>query len=211
MALREAPNGEDFQAAPPPHLRSEESQSLYRLQQRSTTHILERIALGEKAIRADFDTAVKAMRAGVSLELESRFGPKSVRPPPLPPARAESPSSMDLAEQAKAVASVKVAELVKKTDGPNIDVPPGDVEKVIEDVVDEMLRKRAEAERVKAELARLASLDAAAEQRKKDRRKVMLACVVAFFAAIATGAGAWTWGKTQGHLEEARSHTSAPR
>ena len=197
MALREV-NGEPETF--PPDIRSPEARSLYRLVARLGT------SMGEHATRVDqrfvgFETKLDEFIGGVRLELWSRNGGKTLSAPPLPPMRAETPSSAILLEQANTKVVERLQEMAPRTPGPatHVDAKPEEIAKVVRDVVADVFQNREHASNAK--FVRM-------------QRKIAWVATVAFVTSVAGAAGLWTWGKAQGHAEAAadRSHeTPAPK
>ena len=191
--LHEATSADEPAEHFPPDIRSAEARSLYRLIVRFGS------GLGDHATRIDqrfvrFEEKLDAFIGGVRLEIASLKDGKVKSVPPVPPARAESPSSIHLLEQAKREVEEKLSERAKQTPGENVDAPPKDVAAMVESALANAFQARENASNAKI---------------IRWQRGLLTAGVVAFVTSLAGAAGLWTWAKAQGHAEgylEGKTH-----
>jgi hypothetical protein len=131
--------------------------------------------------------------------------------PPLPPMRAESPSGLDLRQAARTAASGEFERMARTSDGPRdvVQATPAKLTAVTEGVVEMVFARREAAAKAKADADRLAEIDrrkkeaedaekARIEQARKDRRKVIMAVLLAAAGVIGTSIATRIVSKAEG-------------
>lgn len=166
--------------------------------------------------------------ADASVRTEAKLDAFLRMPPPLPPMRTESPSGLDLRQAARTAASGEFERMARTSDGPRdvVQATPAKLTAVTEGVVERVLLAREAATKAKADADRLAAIDAQkkkdeedakarSEQSRKDRRKIVMAALLAAAGVIGTGIAtrivSKAEGYTQGHGDAIREvHQAAP-
>lgn len=115
----------------------------------------------------------------------------------LPPMRLEAPSTVSAVESIKTKISGEFEKIAKESQGPYVEADPRRLMQVVEKTITEELARRDAAKQALEQAAKLKAFEDAAHARKKFLQKA----VGAFLVAVATAAGTWAWGKTQGHIE----------
>ena len=152
--------------------------------------------------------AANAARIGAIVSGEMRLlkevvqGKAAAQALGLPPMRPELPSTIDAVESIKTKVSGEFAKIARESTGPHVEADPKRLVDVVGKAVDEELARREAARKALANVERLAAIDAAAAQRRKNIRKIVLAGLCAFAAA----GGAWAWGKAAGKIEAKAEH-----
>jgi len=130
---------------------------------------------------------------------------------PLPPMRPESPSTLDLQAKARTEISGEFQKVAKSSGGPPniVTATPEKLTSIVDGLVAKVLAEKEAQAKAAADAARLAEIDAKAKkelldaeearkQQAKDRRKIIMAALLAAAGVIGTSVATHAISKAEG-------------
>jgi len=168
-----------------------------------------------------------------AMGLAARVDALEKRAPSVPPMREEFSSSHDLREDMKKGVREEFTQLAKRTPGARVESTPNELTDRVLPLFDEFMSRREDAMRIKTDRERLAAIDKAEleakrdaaeelnkarDEREKFKRKLVYGSILAFCAAAATAAGTYSFGHLAGRSvgaseerDQAYKRETAPR